>query len=73
MLAEQNTSQPTLRKYRQSMLGAMFREDLPLSADEEGYYFSDRCGHIFQYILQFLRCGRLVLHEGLSELELLQL
>ena len=73
MLAEQNTSQPTLRKYRQSMLGAMFREDLPLSADEEGYYFSDRCGHIFQYILQFLRCGRLVLHEGFSELELLQL
>ena len=67
------TTKSTLRKYPLSMLGAMFREDLPLSTDEDGYYFIDRCGHIFQYILQFLRCGRLVLPEGFNELELLQL
>lgn len=67
------TTKSTLRKYPQSMLGAMFREDLPISADEDGYYFIDRCGHIFQYILQFLRCGRLVLPEGFNESELLQL
>ena len=67
------TAKSTLQKYPQSMLGAMFRENLPLSTDEDGYYFIDRCGHIFQYILQFLRCGRLVLPEGFNELELLQL
>ena len=67
------TTKSTLRKYPQSMLGAMSREDLPLSTDEDGYYFIDRCGRIFQYILQFLRCGRLVLPEGFNELDLLQL
>ena len=67
------TAKSTLQKYPQSMLGAMFSENLPLSTDEDGYYFIDRCGHIFQYILQFLRCGRLVLPEGFNELELLQL
>ena len=38
----------TLRKYPQSMLGAMFTENIPLAKDENGYYFIDRCGHIFQ-------------------------
>ena len=67
------TAKSTLQKYPQSMLGAMFRENFPLLTDEDGYYFIDRCGHIFQYILQFLRCGRLVLPEEFNELELLQL
>ena len=67
------TANSTLQKYPQSMLGAMFRENFPLLTDEDGYYFIDRCGHIFQYILQFLRCGRLVLPEEFNELELLQL
>ena len=66
------TAKSTLQKYPQSMLGAMFRENIPLSTDEDGYYFIDRCGHIFQYILQFLRCGKLVLPKHFNELELLQ-
>ena len=66
------TAKSTLRKYPQSMLGAMFMENIPLSTDEDGYYFIDRCGHIFEYILQFWRCGKLVLPKCFNELELLQ-
>ena len=54
------------------MLKAIFTDKMPLSTDENGYYFIDRCGHIFQYILQFLRCGKLVLPKYFNELELLQ-
>ena len=66
------TTKSTLRKYPRSMLGAMFTENISLSKDEDGYYFIDRCGHIFQYILQFLRCGKSVLPKHFNELELLQ-
>ena len=66
------TAKSTLRKYPQSMLGVMFTENVPVSTDEEGYYFIDRCGHIFQYILQFYRCGELVLPKQFNELDLLQ-
>lgn len=66
------TTKTTLRKYPDSLLGAMFRENIPLSTDGDGYYFIDRCGHIFQYILQFLRSGKLILPKGFCELELLQ-
>ena len=66
------TSKSTLRKYPQSMLGAMFTENISLLTDKDGYYFTDGCGHIFQYILQFLRCGKLVLQKHFNKLELLQ-
>ena len=66
------TEKKTLRKYPDSVLGAMFRGNITLSTDGDGYYFIDRCGHIFQYILQFLRSGKLILPKGFCELELLQ-
>ena len=66
------TTKTTLRKYPNSVLGAMFGENITLSTDGDGYYFIDRCGHIFQYILQFLRSGELILPKGFCELELLQ-
>ena len=66
------TEKTTLRKYPDSVLGAMFRGNITLSTDGDGYYFIDRCGHIFQYILQFLRSGKLVLPKGFCELELLE-
>ena len=66
------TTRATLRKYPNSMLGAMFMENIPLSTDKDGCYFIDRCGSIFQYILQFLRCGELILPKGFNELELLE-
>ena len=49
------TARVTLHKYPHSMLGAMVMENIPLSTDKDGYYFIDRFGSIFQYILQFLR------------------
>ena len=66
------TTKSTLRKYPQSILGTMFMGNVPLSTDKDGYYFIDRCGHIFQYILQFLRCGKLVLPKNFNELQLLE-
>ena len=66
------TTKSTLRKYPLSMLGAMFTENAPLSTDEDGCHFIDRCGYIFQYILQFLRCGKVVLPKHFNELDLLQ-
>ena len=66
------TEKATLRKYPDSVLGAMFRGNIPLSTDGDGYYFIHRCGHIFQYILQFLRSGKLILPKGFCELELLE-
>ena len=66
------TEKTTLRKYPDSVLGAMFRGNITLSTDGDGYYFIDRCGHIFQYILQFLRSGKLILPKGFCELELLE-
>ena len=59
------TTKTTLRKYPYSILGAMFMENIPLSTDKDGNYFIYRPGHIFQYILQFLRCGKLVCRKDL--------
>ena len=42
------TTKSTLWKYPQSVLGAMFMGNAPLPTDQDGYYFIDRCGHIFQ-------------------------
>ena len=74
MLVEQSTLQQNQRyvNIRNLCWGALFMENVPLSTDKNGYYFIDRCGHIFQYILQFLRCGKLVLPQGFNELELLK-
>ena len=47
-------------------------ENILLSTDKDGNYFTDRTTSLFQYILQFLRCGKLVLTKGFNELELLQ-
>ena len=47
----------------------MFTEDVPLSKHENKYHFIDQCGHIFQYILQFLRCGKIVLPKQFNQLK----
>ena len=55
------------------MLGSMFKEKASSPAHENGYYFIDQCVRIFEHILQFLRCGKLILIEYFNELELLRL
>ena len=49
------TTLSTLTKYPDSMLGVMFsgRHDLP--QQEDGFYFIDRDGEVFKYILMYLR------------------
>jgi hypothetical protein len=49
------TSLTTLRRFPDTMLGAMFSGRHALTLDAEGYYFIDRDGTNFRYILNFLR------------------
>lgn len=45
----------TLRKYPESMLGAMFSGRYKLDLTNDGRYFIDRNGDYFEHILEFLR------------------
>jgi len=49
------TSLTTLRRFPDTMIGAMFSGRHALPLDEEGYHFVDRDGTHFRYILNFLR------------------
>lgn len=49
------TSLTTLRRFPDTMIGAMFSGRHSLSTDEDGYYFIDRDGTYFRHILNFLR------------------
>jgi len=66
------TSRSTLTKYTDSMLGSMFSQNIPTKVDKDGCYFIDRNGKIFEYILQFLRSGELILPENFENLRLLK-
>lgn len=59
-----STTLPTLRKFPGSMLGAMFsgRFAFPV-VDSEGFFFIDRDGTNFRFILNFLRDGTVVLPD----------
>jgi len=65
------TTRATLIRYPDSMLGAMFSGAMDTARDESGCYFIDRDGTTFRHILNFLRCGQLVLPSGFSQLDLL--
>jgi hypothetical protein len=45
----------TLRKYPDTMLGAMFSGRYPIQKDKDDNYFIDRDGTHFSHILNFLR------------------
>ncbi len=50
------TSKSTLMKHEPTMLSTMFSSsNFKLTTDAEGYYFIDRNGKYFEYILKFLR------------------
>ena len=57
------TSLETLTKDSGSMLHAMFSRKFNTKPAEDGSYFIDRDGTHFQYILNYLRTGQLVLPE----------
>lgn len=51
------TTLTTLQSYPNSMLAAMFSGRFSLKLDEDGEYFIDRNGKIFEIILDWLRTG----------------
>ncbi|XP_066271777.1 BTB/POZ domain-containing protein KCTD21-like [Branchiostoma lanceolatum] len=72
------TARSTLTRYPDSMLGAMFGEDFEFDTmqsvqDDQGRYFIDRNGRLFEHVLNFLRTHQLVLPEDFKELPLLEI
>ncbi|CAH1232506.1 KCTD21 [Branchiostoma lanceolatum] len=67
------TARSTLIRYPDSMLGAMFGGDLGTLQDDQGRYFIDRNGRLFEHVLNFLRTNQLVLPEDFKELPLLEM
>ncbi|XP_035663809.1 BTB/POZ domain-containing protein kctd15-like isoform X2 [Branchiostoma floridae] len=67
------TARSTLTRFRDSMLGAMFGGDFDALRDDQGRYFIDRNGRLFQHVLNFLRTSQLVLPEDFKELPLLEM
>jgi hypothetical protein len=65
------TTTQTLRKYPDSMLGAMFSGRFVVETDKDGVYFLDRDGPSFRCILNFLRDGIVPRHLAKSDLEYL--
>lgn len=57
------TTKATLSRIPNSMLGAMFNGSMPTTIDSDGNYFIDRDGHLFNYVLNFLRSSCLALPD----------
>ena len=62
------TTKATLSRYPHSMLGAMFNGSMATTVDENGYYFIDRDGTLFGYVLNFLRSSQLAVPDGFKNL-----
>ncbi|CAH1263701.1 KCTD21 [Branchiostoma lanceolatum] len=68
------TTVSTLTRYPDSMLGAMFGGDsVATFRDDQGRYFVDRNGKMFEHVLNFLRTDQLALPEDFKELSLLEI
>ncbi len=64
------TTLGTICKFPDSMLAAMFGGSFgPPLVDEEGYFFIDRDGSHFRFILNFLRDGTVVLPDDPRQLK----
>ena len=66
------TSLQTLTRDPNSMLAAMFSGRHELQTTDDGFFFIDRDGTYFRFILNYLRNGELILPEGATFLEELE-
>ncbi|XP_074660195.1 BTB/POZ domain-containing protein KCTD4-like [Tubulanus polymorphus] len=63
------TTISTLTAFPDSMLGAMFKGDIPTTLDARGNYFIDRDGRLFRYVLNYLRTFKLNVPDDFGELD----
>ena len=63
------TSLETLTKDPNSKLAAMFSSESEMKPSDDGAFFIDRDGTHFQFILNYLRTGKLTLPEGATFIE----
>uniref|UniRef100_A0A3Q3KM56 BTB domain-containing protein n=1 Tax=Monopterus albus TaxID=43700 RepID=A0A3Q3KM56_MONAL len=62
----------TLTKYPESRIGRLFIGTEPIVLDSlKQHYFIDRDGHMFRYILNFLRTSKLLIPDDFKEYSLL--
>lgn len=61
-----STTRSTLTKDKDSMLAKMFGEDWNSATDVHGAYLIDRTPEYFAPILNYLRCGVLVIDDGVN-------
>eukprot|EP01113_Clastostelium_recurvatum_P032455 TRINITY_DN4175_c0_g1_i4.p1 TRINITY_DN4175_c0_g1~~TRINITY_DN4175_c0_g1_i4.p1 ORF type:complete len:426 (-),score=112.81 TRINITY_DN4175_c0_g1_i4:34-1311(-) len=67
-----STTRSTLTRHSDSMLATMFGEHWNSSRDAAGSYLIDRTPEYFAPILNFLRCGILVIDDGVNPEGVLQ-
>ncbi|XP_040895424.1 uncharacterized protein LOC121182868 [Toxotes jaculatrix] len=66
------SSLATLTKYPESRIGRLFDGSEPIVLDSlKQHYFIDRDGHMFRYILNFLRTSKLLIPDDFKEYSLL--
>ncbi|KAL3848618.1 hypothetical protein ACJMK2_019466 [Sinanodonta woodiana] len=66
------TTRSTLTKYEGSLIWRIFTGDMACPRDERGTYFLDRDGHVFRFILNYLRSDKLVVPQGYRDLDILK-
>ncbi len=54
----------------ENFFSALLSGKIPSLVDDEGYFFIDRDGRLFHYLLEFLRTGRLKVPPGVDEQDL---
>ncbi|KAM6948981.1 BTB/POZ domain-containing protein KCTD1 isoform 2-T2 [Aplochiton taeniatus] len=66
------SSLATLTKYPESRIGRLFDGTEPIVLDSlKQHYFIDRDGHMFRYILNFLRTSKLLIPDDFKDFSLL--
>lgn len=63
------TYKNTLTNYPLSYFGVMFSNKFETNPDENGYYFIDRNGQLFEQVLEFMRTGYINLKKITKELK----